>query len=887
MKPSGLAFLARLVLGLFLAFLATTAALSDEPTAPVPPKEYKVFVNYSIRAGRNARVVKYFALTKQLTAIGFKKDEGLGTEPEDADHTLMTGTIASGNARKILADRHVKCILLMPAGYEIPAEADKMVKVQLDLSHGLDQDRQRLLAGQTVEVLKGVGFSEAVGYDHRGYSRIIGSAPAGQLTRLLEDLRWQASGWLVPGTAVAELPYPIKSFWPVMSVEILPNLEPARELTVAAESAADDSLQKISPDLRAAATQQNLLRLEVLLRTTPNTSDINWFHELESAVPGISVEGHLGQIVTVRGMPAIAANLARLPFVSNVRLPRSAQPGRFPIAPSAGGAGDSLRARGIDRLQRMGEHGRGVHLVLIDSDFRGVRPLIGSRLPATTKLVDLAAECSPDVQSPAEAFAGSVLGHGTQCALAAVVASPAVELTLVRIDDNAPFQLLEVARSIQGEAIRTESLDHRLAEITLESVIHDRRNEEMLAERKKVLDMFGQDETTIKQREDFFKREAGLAQERVSLEKRQRRYFALLSDLQSLRSADFVACPLTWGEGYAADGSSELSRYLAAGPFRSALWFQATGDYRGQSWGGLYRDADGNGVMEFAQAGTRLKPGKWTSELNFLGWQAHGAAATQDLPQGKFRLAMQWREPHEPEFWRTKSDAYRTPVAKLQLVVLRQRDPSGSKVATDDLEVVARSNALPQRIENQETNALYEQSLELAVASPGRFTLRIEGGVPETIRPHGEPTVPAQRKRWELTTRILVTAADEATAAKGRPIFWDFSTDEGSLSMPADAKGIFTVGAVDQAGKRQSYSSGGPVLGQELHQRPELVEIDFAPLGIGGQVGGTGMATAQAAGIAANLQSSGIPKSLIVHDILSPPGDLLQIPQLIRPKTKR
>ena len=77
-----------------------------------------------------------------------------------------------------------------------------------------------------------------------------------------------------------------------------------------------------------------------------------------------------------------------------------------------------------------------------------------------------------------------------------------------------------------------------------------------------------------------------------------------------------------------------LSRYFDDRPFRAALWFQSVGNTRGQSWAGLFRDVDGNGVLEFAAAGpdskdgmSRPLPGRWTSELNFLSWQPHDGPA--------------------------------------------------------------------------------------------------------------------------------------------------------------------------------------------------------------------------------------------------------------------
>src|SRR5262249_11976376 len=119
-----------------------------------------------------------------------------------------------------------------------------------------------------------------------------------------------------------------------------------------------------------------------------------------------------------------------------------------------------------------------------------------------------------------------------------------------------------------------------------------------------------------------------------------------------------------------------------------------------------------------APLGSTLRPERWSQELNFLAWQPYGKAVTPDLPEkAKIRLTIQWREPHEPELFRQEKDLYREPLAKVRLVVLRQRDPKGEKLAADDLEVIARSEGLPQRLENQPTFAVYEQAVEF-VADP-------------------------------------------------------------------------------------------------------------------------------------------------------------------------
>src|SRR5262249_17299067 len=53
---------------------------------------------------------------------------------------------------------------------------------------------QRLLAEQTAAVLKELGFREAVGYDDRGHTRLVGMVPVDQLDALLGDLAYSPAG---------------------------------------------------------------------------------------------------------------------------------------------------------------------------------------------------------------------------------------------------------------------------------------------------------------------------------------------------------------------------------------------------------------------------------------------------------------------------------------------------------------------------------------------------------------------------------------------------------------------------------------------------------------------------------------------------------------------
>jgi hypothetical protein len=80
----------------------------------------------------------------------------------------------------------------------------------------------------------------------------------------------------------------------------------------------------------------------------------------------------------------------------------------------------------------------------------------------------------------------------------------------------------------------------------------------------------------------------------------------------------------------------------------------------------------------------------------------------------------------------------------------------------------------------------------------------------------------------------------------------DFATDEGSLGMPADARGVFTIGAADRLKKAQSYSAPGPAMSLQLLPKPDILVVEDGRLGPEGAIAyGTSLATPHAAGLAA------------------------------------
>jgi hypothetical protein len=199
-------------------------------------------------------------------------------------------------------------------------------------------------------------------------------------------------------------------------------------------------------------------------------------------------------------------------------------------------------------------------------------------------------------------------------------------------------------------------------------------------------------------------------------------------------------------------------------------------------------------------------------------------------------------------------------------------------VATDDLDVVARSVRLPQLLARHPAAATYEHVVEFTVEAGGRFAVRVEGRIPATIRPPTAPTVPAQERFWEPSVRLFLDSADPATRGQGRPAFLDAAPDRGGLGTPGDAALVSTVGAAARSGFPQPYSASGPPVGQELLAKPRFLTFDESPLP-GGAARGTRQSTAFAAGLLASVLSKGGPPSRDLRWLDIPPGGVLRVPE--------
>jgi hypothetical protein len=831
-----------------------------EPKAPPPPKAYHVRIRFGINAHGNARVVPYLAMMKDLRKAGFQRDpaeEVPPTEPEDPRFDKMSGSISASGLPALFRIGPIRAVLLWPQGAKLPTGKDERVRADIRLVPGRDPRRQRALHEQTSAVLQTVGFAPAVGYESRGYSRLLGSLPVGQLDVLLDGPD------KLP--AAADLPL-MKHGSPVEVATVYPPsvmpLPGARPKPVALP----EGQERIGPGLRALlGGPDRTVRMEVILAEPTPAAGVTWQAPLLRATSGLSIEDRMGPFVTVSGSAKDALALAKLPQVIGVRLPRQAQSSHSPPGSVRGGPARPVELSGLARLHTLGRRGKGTRIAVVDADFSGAQEVIGKELPADTELIDLTRQRNRNLQP--EPYPAGAKGTGTQCALLVHKAAPEARLTLLRVDPASPGMLYEAARALNGEVYHSPALERTYDALENDRILLDRRRDALARERAAVLGNFDFTEEARKRREQYEKDQAQWDVEWKAFRQHQDRYFRLVRQIMDLKGVDVVASGLVWNEGYPVNGGGPLTRYLEDAPFQN-LWVQAAGDVRGQAWSGLFRDVDGNRVMEFVPAGTPLPAHSWSHELNFLTWQADTGGKTLELPAGaRLRFSVQWQEAHDDIFGRVGVDAYREPLAQVRLLLLRQPDPEGKSRPADDLEVVASSAGVPLRLRQTPAGAVYEQVLEFEVKKPGRYILQIEGRAPESTRPADAPTLPSLEKKGEIHPRLFVNTL----AGPGRALLGDYATEEGTLGMPADARRAVTVGAADERGVPQEYSAQGPPHGCALLHKPDVVAYD--------QGEGTCRAVFFAAGLMAVSRGADVPLAHWRDHFPVRPGGLLRIPE--------
>jgi hypothetical protein len=864
-----------------LAGLALAAPAAAQVVQPPPPATFDAQIRYRIRAARAERTRQFDEMTRALASAGFQRttaadDDDVG----DPNAERLTGRLPSSAVTAVLREPHVRSLLLVPAGWTWPDAPDARVAVRIDLVTGLTPARQQLLHRQVAAQVTRLGFAENVGYDTRNSTHLFGRLPVAALESLLADVRYQPGGWLAPDAPAAALPEPLRSTDAIRVIEVVSDpagLPPAANREAPAVEAA---LAKLSPDLRAAladeATAAKPMRFEVVLFNAVPPGDIAWRAFIQS-LGAVTIEGHAGQVVTVVAGGAVARQLASLPGVATVRLPI---PAALPVASVAPiNPADALAHTNLTRLHLQNGQGQGVRLAIVDSDFAGIQRYLGRTLPATTRLLDLTAERNPNLLP--DPIPADRPGRGTLAALAAARAAPRAELILVRVAVDAPHQVLSVARAVAAETFRSEAMTVRNAELLFD---HERLKQTralLNSERQALSEDYRSDEATQKRRIDMQLRLGELTHEEQEYDRRIVRFLNLEQGMMNLRHVAVVANNQAWLRGWANDGFGPLAGYLD-GPARlgdrgrrlaPVTWLQSAGDTAHQTWAGPAWDADANGVLEFAPRTFPLPAGRWSRELNFVGWQPRDGALTGELPAGtRLRLSLQWTEAQDATA-AVDPLVYRTPLNRLQPVILRQRDASGKRASTDDLTVVARAAALPMLIDRRPGSATFEHVIDWVADAAGSYAVRIEAALAPTTAPSDVPTIPAAKQFGEVYPRLSI-AAD---AGPGRPVFLDFRSVAGGVGTPGDARSAVVVGAADAAGQAQPYSARGTAPILSLNDRSSFLTFDEFAFGIV-SARGTGVANGFAGGTLAAMLSAGGPPSADLRWLRIAPGGPLQVP---------
>jgi len=855
------------------------ATVSAQVKYPERPASYDVHFRYRIRTDRDERIRQFRAMTAHLKDLGFvatpKEDADL--EIFDATAEMMSGKIPRAGVAKLFDDQNIKTAILLPAGTALPEDGKKPLEVRIRIASGFDPKQQKEFHEQTVRHLGKLNFLESVGYDTANFSIVRGVMPAENVMTLLQDLRGQPTGWFAAAAPLDLLPAPFRVALPVRLVEVLPELKveaipppPALPEGIPPSAALSKLTDEVIAALSDPMQQDKALRVDVILEEMTSAWREMRFR-LRTATEGIGIEGQVGPIITVRLSKASdVVRIAELPNVRTIRLPRAAEETGRPLAEETGATQvrDALKTSKLAELHAKGYRGQGTRIVVLASEFPSAQAIIGQLLPKTAKFIDLTAELNPDLK-PMDPNPNRP-GTGTVVALIAQAAAPDAQLVMIRVDPTALHQLLTVARAVVGDRTYSEALQSRSAELATQSELLGTRRRVVAEEYRKALQDLSDDEPIVARRKAAREAIDKLIVDEATFKGIVQRFATLKAQMDDLKGVGVVVSTLSWDTGYPQDGLSDLSRQIdetfATKPVVSALkalkqpptpiWIQAASTAVGQVWAGPFLDSDNTGVMEFATPESKIPVGNWTRELNFLGFKpSDGGTGVAPLPAGyKIRVTVQWREPHDPDGVVPLDSAF-----PLKLRLLKQLDPDGKTVASDEFFEVARSLGAPVRLLRTAGSGAYEQTLEATIPSDGIYAVRVEG------RTKYEYNLPILQPKLEIYPRVVVEPTDPASAAKGRPVFRTYITEKAGVGTPGDSPAAVTVGVANNG----SQLGAGP--GVALRVKPDL----FAPgklttEGVTGE--GSAIAAGFTGGTAACLLSASVRASDLTRTVGLNPG---------------
>ncbi len=870
-----------------LSAVAVALPASAQVVYPKPPDEYAVTLRYRIRAAGDQRVTPFKAMSKHLAAIGFKHadEERFKLDLLDPGAELATGTLTSSAVGKLFDDPSIKTALLVPAGSKALDDPKKAVQLRIELTRGLPKEEQQQLHTQAVEQLGKLGFAHATGYDHKGYTRVRGAVAAEAVPQLVKDLRSLPTGWFVGGADRLTQPMPFRLLIPVRTVEVLADLPASAPVAPPADTGKLTAEVKAILDDPATADKPLVVEAVLVQDTLEERATVR--RALKAALGGIAVEGLAGQVVTLRlSKASLLKSVTELYDVRHVRLPRAGTETVFALPDVK--PGDMLNDSRLKQLHGLGYVGTGVTVAVLASEFPsavskagkpGTQPeleLLGTKLPAGSRLIDLTAELRPTLDpAPADVARGQ---GGTAAALAVHTAAPKAKILLVRVDPTRFHQILTVAKVVSGEGTFSPALSTRSEELSLRTSQIESQRRAVTNEVEKAYADLSDEPKAAKRRAEATAALKQLQADTATHNTLLERFLVLEGSMEQVKRATVVVNTLVWETGHPHDGESELSqlieRRFTPGARVSAIrasrqaptpaWVQAGGMSVGSVWSGAFRDLDGNRQMEFTDAKATLATGRWSKELAFLGYTAGGGKPAA-LPAGlKLRVTMQWREPHRAEVFMPVE-----PMHDLTLRLFRQLDPSGQAVATDELAEVAVSSGTPVRLAKTSGSGVYEVTLAVTLPADGVYALRVEGGLAKTGLP-SSATLDA-----ELYPRIVLELTESGQSAKGKVVFTDVAVQRSGVGIPGDSLAAVAVGVGDAKGATSSTGVGPAI---PLGTKPDLLTEGQIAWQDGGATG-TGVAAGYLGGSAACLMQAGVRPTDLVKTIGLKPGDRFVLPE--------
>jgi len=753
---------------LFSALGLLALAQAQPPQAPATGPTYQVRLRFKIEADLQQRYAYYKEMLSRLQAAGFVAAPGRPREELYGDS--LAGNLPASGISTLRLERFLRTAVLVPKDYALPTDAEKTVLVRFDLAI-TGPDRQRELAGLARQQLKGLGLIENTGYENQGHTRILGRLPVPALDVLLKDSMEVAIPSSFKTTTVTANKTPLVRLAIVIAETAPPAPDVARP---SAPPPGKEYLDKISPDLKTflakvpEADLEKHFHVELVLRD--NQLSDSYRAQLQRSDAMFITEGSFGPIVTGLTSPARLTILAQQPEISTVRLPQAplgfikSQESGVEFIPLGRDLGTAPTITPVAFHPALPKR-----LIIVGDDFRGYQSSIGAGLPKNTRFIDATAELTADMfPQPGQDAAGK--GMSTTLAIDFLKSNPHTDVVLVRIHQTSPFQIQQIAESMLGHVWATPAFLTRKEEWNEAGSRIESEKLELRVQRRRIQSDFNLDPASVAKREEYRKQQTALDAADKAHYAHGLRFAAFTNAMQVLKGAGTVCVALQWNPGYAdLPGSPPHLRFLSTEALRSASWYQAVAYRPGQVWTGLFRDLDGDKIMEFT---TNQHVGR--PDLAFLSWRAFGVASAsqQFLPENAVvEVILNWFEVHAAS--NDENDIYRKPMADLHINVLKQRDPSGKTLPVDAFEVVSRTPFLPDRVENSVRGCHYQSIVRFTVpAGGGRYALQVTGSTPSTTGGAGSA------EHAEIHPKITLNVVDPIKRAAGRVVYEYLATPE-------------------------------------------------------------------------------------------------------------